>query len=100
MKEKSYIEYLNEINSDCLYEGLLGAGLFADTLPPVFTAESFLEYCKSRNPNFPNEASACILFENVRNNGKARQMGIPNPFCYERLCKCLRENWDKLKAYF
>ena len=100
MKEKSYKEYLNEINSDCLYEGLLGAGLFADALPPVFTSESFLEYCKSRNPTFPNEASACILFENVRNNGKSRQMGIPNPFCYERLCKCLRENWDKLKAYF
>ena len=100
MKEKSYIEYLNEINSNRVYDGLLGAGLFADTLPPVFTSEQFLEYCKSRNPTFPNVDSPCIVFENIRNNGKSRQMGIPNPFCYERLCGCIRDNWDKLKAYF
>ena len=100
MKEKTYIEYLNEITSDRVYDGLLGAGLFADTLPPVFTAEPFLEYCKSRNPTFPNEDSPCIVFENIRNNGKSRQMGIPNPFCYERLCRCIKENWENLKAYF
>ena len=36
----------------------------------------------------------------MRNNGKSRQMGIPNPFCYERLCGCIRDNWEKIKAYF
>ncbi len=100
MKEKSYSDYLNEISANRLYDGLLGAGLFADTLPPVFTSELFLEYCKSRNPDFSNDESPCILFENIRNNGKSRQMGIPNPFCYERLCGCIRDNWEKLKGFF
>lgn len=100
MKEKSYIECINGISANRLYDGLLGAGLFADTLPPVFTSESYLEYCKSRNPAFPNEESPYIIFENMRNNGKSRQMGIPNPFCYERLCGCIRDNWEKIKAYF
>ena len=100
MKEKSYSEYINEISADRVYDGLLGAGLFADALPPVFTSELFLKYCKARNATFPNDDSPCIVFENIRNNGKSRQIGIPNPFCYERLCGCIRDNWEKLKGYF
>ncbi len=100
MKEKNYSEYINEISSERLYDGLLGAGLFADTLPPIFTSESFLEYCKQRNPTFPITHSPCVLFESVRNNGKSRQMGIPNPFCYELLCRCIRDNWEALKTFF
>ena len=27
-------------------------------------------------------------------------MGIPNPFCYELLCRCIRDNWEALKTFF
>lgn len=42
---KSYIDCLREISSNELYEGLLGYGLFADKLPPVFTSKKFYAYC-------------------------------------------------------
>ena len=40
--EKKYCEFLEEITADELYEGLLGYGMFANKLPPVFTTEPFL----------------------------------------------------------
>lgn len=44
MSEKSYCEFMDEITSDELYEGLLGYGMFADKLPPMFTSESFYTF--------------------------------------------------------
>lgn len=37
---------MNEISRDELFEGLLGYGLFAEKLPPIFTSKSFYDYCK------------------------------------------------------
>lgn len=42
MPARKYMDYMDEISSDELYEGLLSYGLFADKLPPVFTGENFL----------------------------------------------------------
>lgn len=100
MKELSYTEHLESISSKQLYEGLLGCGLFADTLPPVFTSMPFLAYCEETRCLFSDCPSAYITCESVRNNGEARQMGIPNPFAYERLCSFLRAYWKDLRAYF
>lgn len=50
--EKKYAEYLEEISSDELYEGLLGYGMFANKLPPIFTSVPFYEYCRNNNPKF------------------------------------------------
>ena len=38
---KTYIEHLNEISSDGLYDGLLGHGMFAEKLPSIFTSGFF-----------------------------------------------------------
>lgn len=100
MKELSYMEHLESISAKQLYEGLLGAGLFADTLPPVFTSMPFLAYCEETRRTFSDRPSAYITCESVRNNGEARQMGIPNPFAYERLCSFLRTHWKDFRAYF
>jgi len=48
--EKKYTEYLDEITADELYEGLLGYGMFANRLPPVFTSVPFFDYCQANNP--------------------------------------------------
>ena len=39
---KNYSEFMNEISPSDLFEGLLGYGLFADKLPPIFTSTFFL----------------------------------------------------------
>lgn len=39
-----YHDFMREISSEELYEGLLGWGLFADKLPPMFTSEPFMQY--------------------------------------------------------
>lgn len=39
---KKYIDFMDEISEDELYEGLLAYGFFAEKLPPVFTAVPFL----------------------------------------------------------
>ena len=36
--DKKYADFMDEISSDELYEGLLAYGLFTDKLPPVFTS--------------------------------------------------------------
>ena len=38
--EKKYTEYLEEISSDELYEGLLGHGMFANKFDPGFFDEA------------------------------------------------------------
>ena len=45
--EKKYTDFMDEISSDELYEGLLAYGLFAEKLPPLFTSVSFFHYCKT-----------------------------------------------------
>jgi len=95
---KSYSDYMNEISPDELFDGLLGHGLFAEKLPPVFTSENFCEYYKSNI-----SASACqknskfIYFESMRHTNIPRAFGIPEPFAYAKLCTVLKDNWDRIR---
>ena len=45
--DKKYTDFMDEISSDELYEGLLAYGFFAEKLPPVFTAIPFFNYCSA-----------------------------------------------------
>ena len=56
---KTYVEHMNAISSDGFYIGLLGYRMFAEKLPPVFTSESFLNYCLDKQPAFENKA--CLV---------------------------------------
>ena len=100
MNEKTYLQYLEGISATELYDGFLGAGLFAEVLPPVFTSLAFLAYCKEHRPNFPRVKSPYVQYENIRNNNTPRQMGVPNPFSYEILCAFLRDHWTDIKNFF
>lgn len=97
---KSYIDFMNEISSDELYEALLAYGLFADKLPPFFSSISFFDYCKNKTQNFSGKQSEYIYYENMRNINIPRELGIPNPMSYERLCKCISDNWEEIKQHF
>lgn len=100
---KSYSDYMNEITPDDLYKGLLKEGLFSEKLPPIFTSESFYEYCmtcaKGTRQKWKKKAE-WIPYTFIRNNGMPRLLGIPSPFAYERLCNCLSENWPKIQNVF
>ena len=102
---KSYIDYMNELNSSDLIDGLLGHGLFAEKMPPAFTSEEFCAYYQSQvaaGKPLGKGGKWCdyIRYESIRNICVPRPLAIPNPFAYAELCKELSNNWSNLKAYF
>ena len=44
---KTYYQFMSEITSDELYDRLVEYGMFSEKLPPIFSAKSFLDYCKN-----------------------------------------------------
>ena len=90
-----------------LLEGLIGQGLFSEKLPPIFSSESFYNLLKKEffdkgKPLPFNVRNGCdyVRYESVRNINVPRQLSIPNPFAYAKLCKIIADNWDKLKVFF
>ena len=97
---KSYLEYMNEFTTDSIYKGLLAQGLFCEKLPPVFSSESFFHYCESLTTHFEDKPKKYVSFSSMRNINVPRQFGIPNPMAYQRLCRCLADNWSHLIRHF
>lgn len=100
--EKSYLEYMESITSEELYRGLLGHGLFGEKLPPIFSSIEFYKWCME-HPSFfsSSERTEYIYYESIRNVNIPRQLGLPEPFSYARLCKVLSEYWTgELQSYF
>ena len=103
-KPYKYIDYLNEIDKDILYKGLLGHGLFSKHMPSFLTSEPFYDfYYKIPHDNKNNlkiTAQNYIKYENIRNINIPRILAIPNPMCYGNLCYELYSHWNELKEYF
>lgn len=98
---KSYMDCLDEITATELYEGLLGYGLFAEKLPPIFSSLQFLEYCKTSGTRFcENKKYKYVYYESIRNTNIPRPLGIPTPMSYEILCRELRDNWNEIRDVF
>ena len=98
---KKYIEYMDEITDEMLFDGLLGYGLFSEKLPPIFSSEKFMIYCKKHNNlAFNTDPHEWINVDIIRNTNVPRVLGIPNPFAYYHLCVFLQEHWDKIKIHF
>ena len=98
--EKKYTDFIDEISSDELYEGLLAYGFFVEKIPPMFSAVPFFDYCKTISAPFESGWNDYITFRSMRNIGIPRIMGIPNPFKYQRLCSELKDDWDKIRVHF
>lgn len=97
---KRYSDFLNEITSDEIYKGLLAYGMFTEKIPPIFSAESFFDYCASSSVSFPKAPTEYIFYENMRNINTPRPLAIPNPATYAQLCKYISKIWSKLQQYF
>lgn len=97
---KRYSDYMDELTADALYKGLLANGLFTEKLPPIFTSEEFYEYSLSLKQPFSKGDHGFVFFDSMRDINIPRAFGIPNLMAYQRLCACLRDNWEKLKNHF
>lgn len=98
--EKKYCDFIDEISADDLYEGLLGYGMFANKLPPVFTSVPFFDYCKAKTPSFSDKWYDYVPYNSMRNINIPRAFGIPTPMKYQRLCRTLCTYWNKIQAHF
>lgn len=88
---------MREISSEELLKGLLGYGLFAEKLPPIFTSRTFYDYCKTRKfSRFEKKACDYVRYDSIRNTNVPRKLAIPNPFAYMHLCVCIHSCWDKI----
>ena len=96
-----YAKALAALSSGDVYTGLVGYGLFPEKLPPVFRSDRFEEAFRERNePSFPEEKCSYIVYESIRNTNVPRVMGIPNPFAYHNLVRCVKDNWNRIVAHF
>ena len=98
---KSYFDYANEISKDELLEGLLGYGMFAEKVPPIFTSESLYEYCIANGYDWLDKKEhSAISYESMRNISIPRILSIPYPTTYINQCKFISDKWDDIQQYF
>lgn len=96
----SYIECLSELSDEDVFRGLLGFGMFAEQIPPLFSSEVFFEYCQKHKPKFNTKYADYVTYEGNRHNLKSRIFGIPNPFVYYNLCLEIKKSWKNILDYF
>ena len=92
---KTYYDFMSELSPDEVFEGLLGYGLFNEKQPQFLTSVPFYNYCIN-NPPSVNGFKNYVRFDGYRNVNIPRPYGIPEPFSYYNLCKCISDNWSKL----
>lgn len=99
---KTYFKFMNDFDSDDIFEGLLAHGMFSEKLPPIFDGYLFYDYCKNNSPTFINteKETNYIKYDTMRNINVPRSLGIPNPMNYYHLCNFISINWDKIKLHF
>lgn len=98
---KKYSQYMDEISADVLYEKLLAYGFFSEKLPPIFDSVSFAKVCIESNCGFSGkEYYDYIRYNSMRNINIPRQLGIPVPMAYERLCNVITKNWKHIQQHF
>lgn len=97
---KKYADYMDEISANDLYKGLLAFGLFSNRMPPVFSSTSFFDYCVKNHPTFSNSDHDYIRYKTLRNINVPRQLGIPVPMAYEKMCSVLKSNWSDIQSHF
>ena len=117
---KKYLDFMNEITADELYERLMVYGMFAEKIPPIWDTSHFFNFCKQptyislkpqkppiTTPPSPSDRNkykpvwySYISYNSIREINIPRNIGIPCPMAHEELCSCLRDYWDKLKSHF
>lgn len=99
--EQKYYDFMNEITQADLIEGLLGYGMFADKIPPIFTSLPLYYFCKSTGYTWTSKKDfSSISYESIRNISVPRILSIPHPAAYANQCKYLHDIWPDLQKHF
>ena len=87
--------YPDLLDSEKVFEGLLGYGMFSNLMPPCFTSESFFIAVQNKELKFPKRSvsHSYIDYKASRNTDVPRLLAIPHPESYWKLCKCIEKNW-------
>lgn len=98
--QKRYSDFLNELDADYVYKGLLGFGMFANRVPRALTSEFFLSYCINNSISTPKKTwCPWISFRYTRDTGSYRNFGIPNPFVYNQLVELIKLYWNDIRNH-
>ncbi|MFM2345224.1 MAG: hypothetical protein RLZZ210_1838 [Pseudomonadota bacterium] len=102
----TYAKCIFELTQENLLEGLLGFGLFAEKIVPIFTSESFFDFYKNKNHQ---SSTLCektytpkkfIEYLNIRNINIPRILSIPHPIAYAQLCKVICDKLEDIQKHF
>lgn len=92
---------MNEITKDELLEGLLGYGMFAEKIPPIFTSKPLYDYCIDNGYSWlEQKPHSAISYESMRNISIPRILSIPYPTTYVSQCKFISDNWYSVQLHF
>ena len=95
------VAYIDLRDANFVFEALFGYGMFADKLPPCFTSEGLLDYVKKNLAPFPNGKALhyYVEYRAARNTHIPRQLAIPHPASYWKLCSTIKENWQEINEH-
>jgi len=94
------LAYPDLLDSDFVFEALLGHGMFADKLPSCFSSEGLLEFAKKGKLSKDCDGShAYVEYQATRNTNIPRQLAIPHPKPYWELCYCVKSNWELINRH-
>jgi len=101
MDKITYSDIMYDITKDEILEGLLGYGMFAEKIPPIFTSKPLYDYCITNGYHWLDEkAHSAIPYESMRNISVPRVLSIPYPTCYVNQCVFLYKKWDYIQDHF
>lgn len=91
------------MNDDFVFKKLLCFGLFPEKLEGIFTSEKFGEWIIKNEGHlniFPQERFSMLEYKLTRNNNAPRQLSIPHPIGYFKLCKEIKNYWGRINKNF
>lgn len=93
----------NKLSDNEVFEKLIWYWMFPKSLDNIFTSLDYkdlvLRDVSNLNLVIPKKTNfKTTTYKQTRNNNAARYMWIPHPLWYTELSKCIRDNWEKIKA--
>lgn len=91
--------YPDLIDSEFVFEALLGHGMFTSKLPPCFSSVSLFDYVKNNTPDSKINNHAYVEYKSTRNTNVPRLLAVPHPESYIKLCQSIKEYWSQINEH-
>jgi len=90
-----------DLDKDKVFKKLMCYGLFPQSIDKIVLSEKYgnfiLKNINDNNLKINRSVKFNLLpYKLTRNNNAPRYLGIPHPLAYTRLCKIIKENWDRI----